>query len=208
MGKLEDKGLTKRQEEILWQLDRWQKSNPAALPTYRELSPMLGLSQGGVNYQLKQLTQKGYIKRTGHVTGGEIIIVKRFAPDELIDIPISGVVCNELVMLFESPIGIMKVTPAVAQNRELFAMKLVDSHSPDGDAVLLFRKWQLPNHASTVLVEHEGRLLIGKLKITETNLWLAPRFSPEEFMKILPGDSLRFIAMLLATSRNGELLYQ
>lgn len=199
--------LTKNQEETLWLLCRWMGESKKKTATYQELCTLFNRSLAPVYYMLNQLRRKGYIKRQGGKHGTEIKILKRIGQAELIEIPIVGTVCNDLPMLFYDPIGMVKIPPAIAEGREVFAMKLIQD-SPEEEAVIFFREWQLPTQANIVLLEHNGRLVIRKIKITKTELLLAPRTAPDDYVKVLPDDSLRFIAILLSVHRNGELDYE
>ena len=199
--------LTKKQEETFWLLCRWMDENQKKTATYQELCSLFGRSLAPVNYMLIQLRKKGYIKRQGGRRGAEIKILKRIEQAELLAIPIVGTVCNDLPTLFYDSVGTVKMPPSIAEGREVFAMKLIQESSGE-DAVILFRKWQLPTQGSMVLLEHNGKLAIRKIKITKTELLLAPRTAPDAYIKVLPDDSLSFIAVLLSVHRNGELEYE
>lgn len=200
--------LTKRQEEAFWLLSHWMEENNKNTATYEELSSLFGVSVGSANYILTQLCRRGYIKRQSGRKAAEIKILKKLEPEELLDIPIIGAVSNEIPLLFENPLGTVKITPGMAKGKTIFAMKLIEVPPKEEDAVMLFRKWQYPCNGSTVLVEYNGKHMISKIKISTTELWLAPRAAPKSYVRVSPDDSLRFIAILLSILRNRESSYQ
>lgn len=199
--------LTKKQEETFWLLCRWVDANHKKTATYQELCALFNRSLAPVYCMLNQLRKKGYIKRQGGKCGAEIKILKRIEQAELLEIPIVGTVCNDFISLFHDPIGMVKMPPSIAEGREVFALRLTQG-LPEENAVMLFREWQLPTQGNIILLELNDQLMIRKIKITKTELLLAPRSAPDAYVKISPNDSLRFIAVLLSIHCNGELEYE
>lgn len=201
--------LTAKQEKLLWYIEKWFEEHQK-MPLLREMALVLDISTSSVHYAWLQLEAKGYLRRNTGSGEWELVASRR---TKMLDIPVTGIVNSNGPLLFYVNIGTIKVNPRFApQEDELFGMKIVDLNEKD-DAVLIFRKRQVPYTGNIILARLENELIIAKIKYTREEILLSARgipFSPSardapgEFQKISPDATLITIGVLSSIFRNGE----
>ncbi len=142
--------LAPRQKDVLLFITDYQARHECA-PTVRELCEGLGVgSTNTIDYHLKALERKGYIRRRGNLARAIEVVDRRAKPGRgaggaggVISLPIVGEIAAGLpIQALEGHEERIEVSSALAGTERAYALRvrgrsMIDEHICDGDLVIV-----------------------------------------------------------------------
>jgi repressor LexA len=204
-------GLTERQRVILEEIRRTVEARGYP-PSVREIGEVVGLtSPSSVNYQLKALERKGYIRRDPHRPRALEVLL----PDEVDEtdsgddrptpryVPLVGRIAAGGPILAEQSVDAVFPLPAeLVGDGELFLLKvagdsMVDAAICDGDWVVVRRQPEAAN-GEIVAALLDDEATVKTFKRDAEHVWLLPHNSAYQPIN---GDDCQILGKVVAVLR-------
>jgi repressor LexA len=138
--------LAPRQKDVLLFITDYQQRHECA-PTVRELCEGLGVtSTNTIDYHLKALERKGYIRRRGNLARSIEVVDRRGGPQQsrgLVRLPVVGEIAAGLpIQALDGSDETLDVALALAGTADAYALRvrgesMIDEHICDGDLVVV-----------------------------------------------------------------------
>ncbi|MCC6790670.1 MAG: transcriptional repressor LexA [Thermomicrobiales bacterium] len=199
------KDLSRRQQSILEFIERFLDENDYP-PTIRDIQTDLGISSTSVvDYNLKALEARGYIRRNSKISRGIELVNRGAGRRNVVAIPVIGQIAAGLPIPVPGDLEGSDVTETVelgsdlvrGTGQDLFALRvkglsMIDAFINDGDVVVL-RKQETCENGETVAVwlrdQRETTLkkfyLEGdRVRLQPENRTMEPIYTPAENVEV------------------------
>lgn len=199
------KDLSRRQQSILEFIERFLDENDYP-PTIRDIQTDLGISSTSVvDYNLKALEARGYIRRNSKISRGIELVNRGSGRRNVVAIPVIGQIAAGLPIPVPGDLEGSDVTETVelgsdlvrGTGQDLFALRvkglsMIDAFINDGDVVVL-RKQETCENGETVAVwlrdQRETTLkkfyLEGdRVRLQPENRTMEPIYTPAENVEV------------------------
>ncbi len=174
--------LNPKQQRCLSYLKKEIAKNGHA-PSLRQAAEDLGISHAAVAQQIKALTEKGYVIRSGHYSRDIKILKKESTPQKLSELretPIIGDVAAGLPMYAQQEWdGTIKLDPDYFQGNNLFSLRVKGNSMQDagilsGDLVICEPRQFAQNGEIIVALIHNEEATVKRFYLKETCVELHP----------------------------------
>ena len=214
-GPVDEHGLTTRQRKILAVISS-SVSERGYPPTMREIGAAVGLaSPASVSYQLQNLVEKGWIRRSGGKsmevtspeTGEQVRPGSAYGHGEQIgmkEIPLVGRIAAGAPILAEQSVEeVMALPTSLVGEGELFMLKvsgdsMINAAICDGDFVVI-RSQRTCENGEIVAAMIDGEATVKTFKQRDGHIWLMP--ANPDYEPIL-GDSAEILGKVTAVLRS------
>lgn len=185
------------------------ESEHRRVPSGRDLSRALKLAPSTIQHALTKLTALGYIRRPKPFAQFEIL--KR-EPDQQQEIPLHGVILNDLPLMFRQSIGTLRLesAPIKISNPAIFGLQVdqwpftVSRPRVEANSIAIFQRKQIPCRGNIVLFFHNGALKLGQVRSTMPDIVL---LEGSTLVRIEPNDQLCILAIYLTSFTKAETAY-
>ena len=199
-------GLTDRQRSALEAIQGFVGERGYA-PSTGDLAALLEIAPQSAHYLVKELEQKGYLRREpGTVRGLSVVRsheVEGSPSDAPVSIPTVGVVAaGRPLLAFENLIGTVDVDPRVVKRGTCFALRVVgpsmqEAAIRDGDFVVV-RRQPIAERGDVVVALFNGEATVKTLHIEEEVIELRPRNRRFKPIRVRPEDELQIVGKVVA----------
>jgi repressor LexA len=207
------KSLSERQRKVLSFIAQFQYRHGYA-PSIREIGDEVGLgSSSSVAYQLTQLENRGYIRRSQNQARTIELLVEMdvpeepgalFSPGPAVNVPLVGRIAAGVPITAEQQVEeIFPLPRQVVGDGELFLLlvsgdSMIDAAICDGDWVVV-RQLPTANNGDIVAAMLDGEATVKVFRQRDGHTWLLPRNSNYE--PIL-GDEAQVLGKVVAVLRS------
>ncbi len=200
-----NKGLTKKQEEILVYIRDCirEKGYP---PAVREICNAVGLSStSSVHSQLRNLEEKGYIKRNPTKNRSIEIIDEEYRTNypEIASLPIVGTVtAGQPILAVENITGYFPISPDYLTNNQTFMLtvrgeSMINAHIMDGD-ILIVEKKDTAENGEIVVALIDDSATVKRFYKEKDHIRLQPE---NDFMDPIIVNDVRIIGRVIGLFR-------
>ena len=209
MARRTNNGLSTQQAKVMSLICSFEKRHKRT-PTVRDLSKALKLAPSTVQHAINKLTELKYIQRPRPFAPLEILKYPECTEKQ--EIPLHGIILDNLPLVFKQAIGTLRLksAPVKSDNPYFFGLKVdkwpfLSLHPRiEANSIVIFQRRQIPARGNIVLFLHNGVMKLGQLRSTKPEIIL---LEGSELVHIKPTDQLLIWAIYLTSFSKAETAY-